>query len=403
MSKVLLVNLRSAFLLSPSAILPSLGTLYIASALESRGHTAVIVDLDNTHPPLTGHNPDFIGISATTPHVAILRPIMRDLRNWYQGVPIVLGGPHFTARPDDAVTLGADCVCVGDGEQAMLDALEGRRGTLQHLIDVDEWPFPARHLIDLDNYTYKMADRPATSMVTSRGCPYTCAYCSRGVGADILRSRSLDLVDEEIESIKRLGIDGIVLYDDEVNLSTKRLRDLCSVFAGHHIRWRAFVRSNLFTAEQARAMADSGCWEVCSGVESGSDEILKLVGKRATVADATRARRLTAEAGMRFKAFTLIGLPGETEATAALTKEWLLRERPDSFDICPFTPYPGSDMANYPERYDIVIERSYWDESYYHKGRLGQYHICARTAALSSERIAELRDEIEREVKEALA
>jgi radical SAM superfamily enzyme YgiQ (UPF0313 family) len=188
-----------------------------------------------------------------------------------------------------------------------------------------------------------------------------------------------------------------------VNISTRRLLGLCDVFAGHRVQWRAFVRSNLFNAEQAQAMAASGCWEVCCGVESGSDEILKRVGKRATVADATRARRLAADAGLRFKAFTLIGLPGETEATAALTKEWLLRERPDSFDICPFTPYPGSDMADHPERYDIIVERSYWDESYHHKGKPGQYHVCARTTALSSERIAELRDEIERDVKEALA
>jgi radical SAM superfamily enzyme YgiQ (UPF0313 family) len=98
----------------------------------------------------------------------------------------------------------------------------------------------------------------------------------------------------------------------------------------------------------------------------------------------------------------MIGLPGETEETVEETRRWLLKNRPDDFDICPFTPYPGSDVADHPNRYDIKIERSYKDASFYHKGLNGEYNVCVRTTALSSGRIAELRDSIETEVRAEL-
>jgi radical SAM superfamily enzyme YgiQ (UPF0313 family) len=99
----------------------------------------------------------------------------------------------------------------------------------------------------------------------------------------------------------------------------------------------------------------------------------------------------------------MIGMPGETEVTVEQTRQWLMNNKPDDFDLCPYTPYPGSDVSNHPEKYDIIADFDYWHEVLHHKGKPGQYHVTAHTSSLSRERIAELRDRIEREVREAIS
>ena len=396
---VLLINPPSPFLLNPMTF-PPLGLLYLAAALERYGHTAHVWDMNSKATPR--FSPDLIGITSLTPHIPKLKRIVPQLKAQFVGVPIILGGPHFSNRSTDAFTLGADAVCIGDGEEAIEAALFGGRGTMNGFIDVDAWPMPARHLLDLHAYSYKVGGKPATSIVTARGCAYSCAYCSRGPGNDLLRNRAIPLVAKEVEAIKALGFEGLQIYDDEVNISTRRLLELCEALQGAQVKWRCFVRANLFTIEQARAMSEAGCVEVCCGVESGSEAILKSMDKKATVAEASRARIFASYYGMRFKAFCMIGLPGETEETVLLTKQWLLDMKPDDFDLCPFTPYPGSLVGDHPERYDIQIESGYWDEPIYHKGVLGQYRVTTRTSTLSAQRIAELHDSIETEVRERL-
>jgi len=375
--------------------------LYVAASVEEAGHAVEVVDLASGG-TLSGHNPDLIGLSACTPHVPLIAKLLPEIRALYPRVPVILGGPHFTHCPDDATRLGADAVCVGDGEVSILRALAGRRGILRELIDIDTGPLPARHLVDIHRYHYTIDGLPATSMIASRGCPYHCAYCCRGYGYDTVRYHALDLVARELDAIAKLGFDAVMLYDDELNLSMRRLRGLCEVLKGAGLKWRGFIRSNLFTSEQARVMHDSGCVEVCCGVESGSDAVLARCDKRATVADATVARTLAHHHGLRFKAFMMIGMPGETEETVAETRSWLLANKPDDFDLCPFTPYPGSDVSANPAKYGIIVDRTYWDDLYYHKGKPGEYHVSSHTEALSAERIVELRDSIEREVREAL-
>lgn len=399
MSRVLLVNPPSPFLLSET-VFPPLGLLTLGAALERAGHEvslwdmAVSLDLD-------ADDPDLIGITAVTSQVPLLEGILRECRNVFPGVPVTVGGPHFTVRPRDGQILGADYVCVGDGERAILDILSHPPRT-RYVPPVPscEWPTPARHLLAPGAYRYGIAGRRATSILTSRGCPFACAYCTkieRGY-----RMRPLGDVRAEVVGLRDGGYEGVMLYDEETNVSRSRFVDLCALLKDLGMRWRGFVRSDLFTVEQAALAAGSGCYELCTGVESGSDEILRTIRKGATTMQAATARVLCRDHGIRLKTFFIIGLPGESESTALMTRDWLLRNAPDDFDLAVFTPYPGSDIGDHPERYDIRIERSYWDEPMWHKGIPGKYRAAVSTSHLSAERIVELRDEIDREVRREL-
>jgi radical SAM superfamily enzyme YgiQ (UPF0313 family) len=215
--------------------------------------------------------------------------------------------------------------------------------------------------------------------------------------------RSLDNVQLEVRRLKDAGFGAIMAYDDEVNLNHRRTLALCEMLKPEQIKWRAFIKSNCFNEEQARAMAESGCWELCTGVESGSDAILKTIQKKSTVADNTRARELCRQYGIRFKAFTMVGHPGETRETALATRDWLIANSPDEFNLSLYTPYLGTPVFATPEKFDLQFDKlDYSQAEYFYRGKPGEYQAHARTTALSGEELARLRDEIEDEVREKL-
>lgn len=383
----------SAFLVEPMAF-PPLGALYVAAAAEAAGAEVRVTDLCVEKRP--EWTPDLVGISALTPHVSSVRTLVSTIP-----VPVIVGGAHFDLVPSDALLVGAVAVSVGDGEATIGRFLQGERGVLQG--QADDWPMPARHLLDLTRYHFLIDGRRATSMLTSRGCPFRCAYCSRTTLAHRLRYNPLLKVQAEVQAIQRLGFAAVMFYDDELNVAPARLHALCDLLAGEKMRWRGFVRTDLFTEEQARWMADSGCYELCAGVESGSDAILARSQKGAMVADATRCRRICRDYGIRFKAFMVIGLPGESADTVAQTERWLLEQRPDDFDLAPYVPFPGSRIAADPAHYGVTVETGYWDGDYWYKGKPGEYRGFLHTGHLSGAEIVTLRDEIYARVRKEWA
>ena len=403
MSHVLLVMPQSSFLVD-SRTFPPLGLLYLGAALEANGHKATVVDLA-FNSPLEGHNPDLIGIMCLTPHFPQMSQLIARLRLLYPSIPVAVGGPHFSTVPADGACLGADATCVGDGEEAILRIVAGERGVVQSpggILDVDRYPIPARHLLPIHDYKYNIAGIKATSIITSRGCPFDCCYCSHWIGYRKMRLRAIDNVIQEIRHLKTLGFGAVMLYEDEVNIARKRTVDLAEAMIGEGIKWRAFIKAELFDEEQAKMFAASGCWELCTGVESGSDIILKNIHKKSTVADNTKARQLCKQYGIRFKAFCQVGLPGETLETVAATKKWLIDNRPDELNISLTTPYIGTPMVDHKERYEIDFSLHYDKQEYFYRGKPGEYQPNVSTPTLDADTLARLRYETERDVREAI-
>jgi anaerobic magnesium-protoporphyrin IX monomethyl ester cyclase len=228
--------------------------------------------------------------------------------------------------------------------------------------ELDAFPMPYR--ADFDHAAYQQESLRksgvrTTSIITTYGCPYDCDFCSRPVFGSRFRRRDLDRVMEEIEDILRLGYDSLWIADDSFTLDLRYLEAFCRRMEGRHISWSCLSRVDRIDAAIAGRMKAAGCRKVYLGLESGSQDVLTLMNKKATLEDGIRAVNVFHEAGVETAAFFIVGYPGETvesiEKTFALSLSLPLNEI--SFNV-PF-PLPGSRLFERVSELDISKD---WDK-----------------------------------------
>lgn len=397
--KITLVVPNSPFLISPK-VHPPLGVLYLASSL--RNHNVEITDLGGLNRAdqkkrLNEIDSDFVGVSATTPQFVDAQKIRNMLP---AGCVTVIGGVHVTHQPLDGFFAGFDIVVAGEGEKSIVAVIEkGRRGDIfcsPEISNIDEIPFPDRSAIDIHSYTYYIDDEPATTMITSRGCPFNCSFCSKIW--QTLRFHSADYVCKEVKGIKeKYGFNAILFFDDVFTLKPKRLNKICNFLKEERMLWRCFVKSNTVNEKMLEMMARSGCKEIGIGLESGSENLLKKIYKGNTVDQNKQVIQWAHNAGMRVKGFFIVGMPGESHDTIEETKQFIKDCPCDDYDFSLLSVLPGSKIWGNPKGYDITFEKSY-DHSWF-KGTPGMYKATVSTSYLSAEELTDIRDKVEREVK----
>jgi anaerobic magnesium-protoporphyrin IX monomethyl ester cyclase len=269
---------------------------------------------------------------------------------------------------------------------------------------------------------------PAMSLIAQLGCPFSCGFCG-GRESPMLRrvrTRSTQSVVSELAHLNdQYGTQGFMLYDDELNVNTKMVELMDAITAeqrrrGQEWRLRGFIKAQLFTDAQAASMVRAGFKWILTGFESGSPRILQNINKRSTREENTRCIEIARRHGLKVKALMSLGHPGESEDTVRETKEWLLASKPDDFDVTIITTYPGTpyyDRATphptekdvwvytYPETGDRLYsyEVDYTRVADYYKGDPdGGYKAYVYTDALSAQRLVELRDQVERDVRKTL-
>ena len=461
--RVTLVTPPSVFLLD-ERVFVNLGILKIAAVLEQSNVAIEHIDLSGIQNFLsaltdyiTNTKSKFVGITTTTPQLPAVVKIIRTIRALRPEMKIILGGPHVTlchsafkleqklgrvARAHKAMaqleTL-ADVLVSGDGEFAVIHALQENA---PKLIDGDDpktelfltnktyetTPFPARHLVDLASYRYNIEGRLSTSLIAQLGCPFGCGFCGgrNSKSLRMIRTRSSESIVAEVRLLyETYGYTGFMFYDDELNVSKdlvplmRSLEDLQSKL-GVDFRFRGFIKSQLFTTEQAVAMYRAGFRWILSGFESGSERILENINKRATRDENTRAMEIANKANLKVKALMSVGHPGESEETIRATQEWLLQVRPDDFDCTVITTYLGTpyyDEATrhpelphvwtyvYPKTGDKLhsYEVDFFEVAEYYKGDpKGGYKSFVFTDYLSAEKMVELRNWVEDSVRTKL-
>lgn len=377
----------SPFLLD-ERVFVSLGVLKVAAAHRARGNPVEVLDLSgvsNAEQVAGIHaigktDEEWFAITATTPQMPATARIIQAIRE-ESNAKIMLGGPHPTlvsaaaklqskrgaqlerARATKALAQLRDLVDVvvaGDGEDAIEQALRIGRG----LVDADdpkgplfltskrleEMPWPARDLVDLDSYHYEIDGVRATTLVAQLGCPFGCTFCGGRNSAMLrrIRTRSTENILAELEHLHTAhGYCGFMFYDDELNVNREMVPLMKGITAlqrrlGVEFRLRGFTKAELFTAEQAEAMYEAGFRQLLTGFEAAHPRILENIQKKATVEDNTRCVQLAKAAGLRVKALMSIGHAGESEETVLAVRDWLLEVKPEDFDCTIITPYPGS-------------------------------------------------------------
>jgi anaerobic magnesium-protoporphyrin IX monomethyl ester cyclase len=366
-------------------LIPPLGLAYLAAVLEEEGIDVRITDgsrglsLAEVMDELKQHGPDIVGISCTTPTFVDAIELGAAVRQAFPKTITVLGGAHVTAIPQEAMLEEVfDVGAVGEGEITLLELVQGieDKGSLdkvdleqinglafrrdgrvvvtpprERIKDLDSLPHPARHLLPpFSAYHPTPASYrklPLAVMMTSRGCPYQCTFCDRGVFGNYTRGHSPERVLDEIEElISRYGAREIRFFDDTFTFSQKRAVQICEMIIERNLRfpWTCLTRVNSVDKDLLRLMKEAGCWQVLYGLESGDPRMLSILHKGSTVEQNAQAVRWALEVGLGVRGDFIIGTPGETMESLENTLAFTKRIGLDYAHFNKFVPYPGTEL-----------------------------------------------------------
>lgn len=218
--------------------------------------------------------------------------------------------------------------------------------------DLNELPLPMHHLLPLDTYRMPLIKGPYAFVVPSRGCPAGCKYCIKHVSYNYaVRVRSPEDILQELWSLKKLGIDNVMMYADLFTVNREQVMGICQAMIDENInmKWMCNSRVDYVDEEMLSMMGKAGCHMISWGIESGSEEVLKRARKGANPAKAAQSLRWAKNAGIKNFGYFIIGLPGETEETIQQTIAFskTLPLNVAIFHIA--APYPGT-----PFFYDVV-------------------------------------------------
>jgi len=372
---------------------PPLGLGYIASYLRQNDISTSLIDCtflsqQEALDRIQKTNPKIIGIYSmfSMKHPAIR--MAKLLRNNCE--VLVAGGPLPTLCPEDFLE-DFDIVATGEGEQTMLElvsAIENRRSVSAvrgivykkqkknddprvvytppggFIEDLDSLPFPSRDFFDNQSYKNHYSEKfgyTTTSLISSRGCPFNCDFCSRAVFGRGFRTRSASNIANEMESVQTLGYDRIWFADDCFTLNRKRLLIICDEIIQRRLKmdWECLSRVDTIDMETALKMRQAGCIRVFFGIESGNDAVLALMKKKATAKKARKAVLTTKSAGIQAGAFFIVGYPGETDKTILDTLKFASSLPLDYLSFTMPYPIPGTSLY---EKVKDTIEFDDWNE-----------------------------------------
>jgi len=392
--KVTLINPSSSLVPSgPVSTGPPVGLATIAAVLENQGIKVDITDMalfgrkigDNEKLSLPGT--DAVGISASmTSFFHQVVAISKALKQTDKDMPVILGGNHATFMHKEILRNYnfVDIIVLFEGEYVMLELTEALSGKkkladvkgiayrnkdgkvvvtdpAEKVKDLDILPMPARHLLPMEHYIEKKC-WPG-SIVTSRGCPYKCIFCSTSAFfGHKVRFHSIGRVLQEIRSlVEKHHIKQIHFNDDIFTFSRSRGIKLYEMIEKNFdIEWGCQTRVDHVDADLLSKMRKSGCGGLFFGMESASQVILDKCEKHQTVEQGRRAIKLTKELGINVEVSFILGLPGENHETIKNDLDFILETIPDRLILNLLVPYPGTILYENPQKFGIRILDEDW-------------------------------------------
>lgn len=355
---------------------PPLGLLYLSAYLKKKGRRVKVFDSTFSTPSrlvetLRESRPHRLGLYAnlmTRPRIVSLIAAARDLR-----IPVVVGGPDASGNAEEYLKHGASVVVRGEGE-VTLDELLGRWTAAEPPTDVagtsvrigdsisrapdrallpslEGHPWPDREAIAIEPYLEtwrKHHGYGSVSLITARGCPYTCRWCSRAVYGESHRRRPVDDVVEEIAFIqKRYAPERIWFVDDVFTIHKGWTLAFAAKMKARGIRipFECISRAERVDAEVAKALVELGCFRVWIGSESGSQRILDAMDRRVKVETVQGATRALRDQGIEVGFFIMVGYEGEEDRDLVATVDHIRRSAPDVVLTTTAYPIRGTDYA----------------------------------------------------------
>ncbi len=362
---------------------PPTGLATLASIARGAGWDAALVDgmlrprdPDDFDARVRQARPDVLAVLTSMPTVksdlARCARLGAELR-----APVVALGTHVTARPEEALALGADAVLVGEPDATLAEALPlgaevrawGRvvgvalpghpspaRGWMD---DLAALPTAARDLLENERYTMPFtAGAPFGTVQVARGCPYACSFCrTPAFSGRATRLRPIGAVLDELRDLRARGVAHAALLSDTFTMNRAWVERLCDALEASRlgVRWYCTTRVDLVDRALCERMARAGCQAVAFGIESASPETLSRVGKdlRDGPATARRAVEDARSAGLVTLGYFMLGLPWETGADLAATARFARALPLDHAFFHVATPYPGTPL------FDHCLARGY--------------------------------------------
>jgi anaerobic magnesium-protoporphyrin IX monomethyl ester cyclase len=369
---------------------PPLGVTYVAAAFENAGAEVRIFDYivsgytpDKLKAQLDEFQPNILGSTSVTLNFPGAAEIVSTAKRHRPSLITMMGGPHvsFTAERSLIAYPGIDLIVRGEGEGTIAELMAGemdpsvwasirglafrRDGEIvmtepqSFIEDLDTLPLPARHLLPMSRY---QALGYSISIITSRGCPYSCIFCQgRRMVGNRVRLRSASLVVDEIEQILSYGIDRINVADDLFVSHSGRVKEVCDEILRRGLRfnWSAFARVNTVDRETLKLMKETGCDGISFGVETGNPDMLKRIRKRITREQVREAVSLCKEADIIAHTSFIVGLPGETPETLKETDEFAA-SLGSLYGYHFLAPFPGTTVREEVDKYDLEILTDDW-------------------------------------------
>jgi len=373
---------------------PPLGLMYLSSHLKANGFGVDIFDstfrtMKEFKSYVAEMQPAIVGLSCNLSTKARVLEQIRICKE--NGAWVILGGPEPVSYADAYLEAGADVVVVGEGELTLaeliphlasmgsqnLDKIAGiiyldvegkptKTATRSPIADLSAQPWPDREAVDLDRYhdTWKTRHGySSTSLITARGCPYVCNWCSHTVfGFTHRRREPEDVVEEVAWLIERYNPDQLWYADDVLTINPRWFLRYVELLKERGIRkpFECISRADRLTEEIVNALSEIGCRRLWIGAESGSQRILEAMERRTEVEDIQIKTKLLQARGIEVGMFIMLGYEGEEESDIRATIDHLKRANPDHFLTT--VAYPIKGTKYYESVEDRIFTNQAWEE-----------------------------------------
>jgi radical SAM superfamily enzyme YgiQ (UPF0313 family) len=372
---------------------PPLGLMYLASYLKKYSdHKVEILDmilerttLAEIKTLLITKKPDAVGIYTTSLTVNNVYKLTATIKEIDRNIKVIIGGPHVDIYPVETISWNTvDFVVIEEGEitlTLLLNTLEEKKdiseiegiyfkenGAIKFTgkrpyTNIDELPFPTRHLTQYKKYYSAIGkNKIATTLMTSRGCPYRCNFCFiQHEGR--YKMRQVENVISEIKECMNLGINEFLFFDEMFTINKKRVLEICDNIINQKLNIVFAIRSRVNTVDREilLRLKKAGCMRIQYGAENASDEILKAMNKKITVEQIRKAVKETKEVGIEVFLDFIIGYPGETKEQIMKTINFAIELDPDYVQFCIAIMLPKTKIYNDALESEF-LKQDFWKE-----------------------------------------